>query len=509
MIIITCLSGIIFAIPSIVGKDYQDNLPQWFPKRTINLGLDLRGGSHLLLEVDFKNYLKEQIELLKELIRKEIRSEKLAYQKLEVSNNSIIFIIKDASEIEKAKKILQKYKHDMKVDISGSAVRLYYSDEHLSNLKDKVLEQSIEIIRRRVDETGTKEPSIQKQGTDYILLQVPGLQDPKHLKNLLGQTAKLTFHLLNTEASVTNGQIPLGSMLVNGEIDKSGKQTKYLVEKKAVLSGDLLVDAKANINDRSAVVEFSFNTLGAKRFAEITTQNVGKPLAIILDNKVISAPQINEPIVGGSGIIKGNFSAKTANDLALLLRAGALPAPLKVVEERTVGPSLGSDSIEAGKKASIIGIIAVMVFMLLTYAIFGMFANIALVFNMLFIITILSFIGATLTMPGIAGIILTMGMAVDANVLIFERIREEARLGLSLKATIERGFKNAFSTILDSNLTTIFAALLLYLFGSGAVKGFAVTLIIGILASMFSAIILTKLMIYCWLKLCKPKRISI
>lgn len=506
LIMLVCLASIVFSLPTLLGNISES---KFLPSQKINLGLDLRGGSHLLLEVDFYQYFDEQLEILKDLIRKELRKDKIAIEGIKIIDKKIIFSLLEDYELKKIENSIRRVSSDVDINSQNNQIEIYYTSKSLNVLKDRLSSQSIEIIRRRVDNSGTKEPSIQKQGENYILLQLPGLNDPAHLKEILGQTAKLSFHLVNHDSYLNEGRIPSGSKLLHGE-DHNGKKIQYLIYKKPILTGEMLTDAQGRFNETNMpVVSFNFNNIGAKIFADITRKNTGKALAIVLDNKVISAPYIDEPIIAGSGIIKGHFTVQSANNLALLLRAGALPAPIKIIEERTIGPSLGTDSIIAGKKAGLIGMIAVMVFMILTYRSFGFFANIALIFNMFFIVAILSCLQATLTLPGIAGIILTMGMAVDANVLIFERMREEAKNGLSAKATIERGFKNAFATIIDSNLTTIFAALLLYIFGAGAIRGFAITLIIGITSSMFSAITLTKYMIYLWLKIKKPKEIVI
>jgi preprotein translocase subunit SecD len=497
LILSVCFFGVVFALPNIT----DNKLLRYITNKSVNLGLDLKGGSHLLLEVGVEEYLSEQLDVLKDLIRKELRNNKIGYYGLKVIDKKINLSLRDIDQANQAKKIIQVLSTDLVISESDKILFVNYDTQFLKKLSDSVVNQSIEIIRRRVDETGTKEPSIQRQGEKYILLQVPGLENPDHLKSLLGKTAKLSFHLVSEQSADSSLK---DKIFINDE--NSGRE--YVLYKKAIITGDMLNDAQATFNDKSqAVVSFKFNTIGAKKFADATRENVGKLIAIVLDNSVISAAVINEPILGGSGIISGNFTVKSANDLALLLRAGALPAPLKVIEERVVGPSLGRDSIESGKVAAIISMVAITVFMFLTYGIFGIFANIALVFNMVFIIAALSLLQATLTLPGIAGIILTMGMAVDANVLIFERIREEAKLKLSVFATIEKGFKHAFATIFDSNITTIIAAGLLYIFGSGTIKGFAVTLIIGIIISLFSAITLTRLMLVTWVKYKRPKHI--
>ena len=504
LIFITCVLGVAFATPNFLSQKTLELLPSWLPSQNMNLGLDLRGGSHLLLEVDFDSYQKESMVNLQDSVRAELRQAKIGYINLRSSENSVYFSIRDKEYLNDAIKIFKK-NSDLVIVQDDNKITLQYSPEYLENIRQKLIEQSIEIIRRRVDETGTKEPIIQKQGINNVLLQVPGLDDPEHLKKLLGQTAKMSFHLVNSNITSYN-HIPIDTMLLDTETDSSGKAHKIPVFKKSVLNGDLLKNAMVSFDQYSKpVVAFEFNSLGAKLFAEVTSKNIGKQLAIVLDNKVICAPVISVPILGGSGNITGGYTTSTANDLALLLRAGALPAPLKVVEERTVGPSLGAVSIEAGKVAALISVLSVMLFMLIVYGMFGVFANIALIFNLIFLVALLSILQATLTLPGIAGIVLTMGMSVDANVLIFERIYEESKNGLGAFSALDRGFKQAFNTILDSNLTTILVGIFLYSFGSGAVRGFAVTLVLGIATSMFCAITLTRLMASKWLDKFRPK----
>lgn len=370
------------------------------------------------------------------------------------------------------------------------------------------MQQSIEIVRRRIDELGTTEPVIQQQGTDRILVQVPGLDDPQRLKELLGQTAKMNFRLVSNAMS---GQQALASRTV-----PSGTEILYtadeprapvLVERRIMVGGDRLVDAQPGFDQRNGqpVVNFRFDSSGARQFGEVTRNNVGRPFAIVLDDKVISAPRINEPIMGGSGQISGSFTVQAANDLAILLRAGALPAPLNVLEERTVGPGLGADSIRAGEIAAVIGSVAVVVFMIASYGFFGLLANIALFLNVAMIFAALSILQATLTLPGIAGIVLTIGMAVDANVLIYERIREEIAAGKGPIPAIEAGYNRALSSILDANITTLISAAILFQMGSGPVRGFAVTLGIGIITSVFTAFTVNRLMVSVWLRRRRPK----
>jgi preprotein translocase subunit SecD len=486
-----------------------EDFPDWFPKNQVNLGLDLQGGSHLLLELDYTTYRKEQLANLVDEIRSRLRSQKLGYRGLSSNAQLVRLSARNTSDVEAIRSEIRAIDSDYIIDVDAiGGFSVQFSENQWNQMKQRVQEQTLEIISRRVNETGTKEPIIQMQGRERILLQVPGLDDPEKLKDLLGQTAKMTFHLLDESVSASQlqaGRAGFGTRILRG--DEDGEP--YAVRMKIELSGDLLDNATATFDQGRPAVAFSFNTIGARKFGNITRKNVGKPFAIVLDNKVLTAPVIQSPITGGNGIITGNFTVEEANNLALLLRAGALPVPLEVVEERTVGPSLGADSIAAGKYAAMIAITAVIVFMFVSYGLFGIFANLALVMNTIIILATLSLFQATLTLPGIAGIVLTVGMAVDANVLIFERIREEIRVGKTPFAAIDTGFKVAFNTILDSNLTTIIAAFILFHFGTGTIKGFAVTLIIGILSSMFSAIMLTRFMVVTWLKRTRPQVIPI
>ncbi len=512
-IIAICLWGVWLAVPNILSEQTRENFPSLLPRNSMNLGLDLRGGSYLLLEVDFKAYLKEQLQDLVDETRAKLRKERIGYRALAAVNSGATFQLRNADEKGRVEEIFQDMYQDAQLEISESGnVSIQYRDDYIENLKVSVVEQSIEIVRRRVDETGTREPIIQRQGDTRILLQVPGLENPERLKELLGRTAKMTFHLMDEANPYPAREVtpPRGTMLLHGNRENPDDyQGYFLIKRQVMLSGDLLVDARPSFQNGQPVVSFRFNNQGGRKFAQVTRENVGKPFAIVLDGIVLTAPNINEPIPGGQGIISGNFTTQQTQDLSLLLRAGALPAPLKILEERTVGPSLGKDSIEAGKMAALAGVVLVVVLMLLFYGLFGVFSNIALAFNLVFVVGFLSLFQATLTLPGIAGMVLTMGMAVDANVLIFERIKEETRHGKTPFAAIDNGFSMAFKTIFDSNITTIMATLLLYIYGSGPVKGFAVTLSIGIICSMFSAILLTRMFIVLWLKRTKPKTLPI
>lgn len=519
LILATCLIGIIFAVPTFLSEEALDSMPGWFPRERINLGLDLQGGSHLLLEVDLKSAFKDQLGFVVEDVRKTLRREKLGYLNLRVKGDAVVFTLRNPSEASRVLSVLKKM--DRRLEITqgeGAEISLKFKEEAIQEAQKNILSQSIEIVNRRINEIGTREPNIQRQGDDRIIVQLPGLKDPSRVKRLLGETAKMTFRLLHPEhysASSLQGSTPAGAQILpNDEKRKnvaSGGPDAFVVLKRILLSGEHLIDARVNINNQTNAPEvaFTLSTQGGRKFAEITQKNVGRHLAIVLDGKVISAPRINGPIPGGSGVITGQFSVQEANDLALLMRAGALPAPLTVIEERTVGPDLGADSIEAGKSATIYALLLVLGFMVLIYLLFGLFANLALIFNLILLVAALSVTGSTLTLPGIAGIALTMGMAVDANVLIFERIREEIRLGRKIISAIDAGYKRAMATILDSNITTLIGAGALYFFGSGPIKGFGVTLAFGIVISMFTAISLTRLLVVGWLKATKPKTLPI
>lgn len=517
VVLLTILFFAVAALPNLLSPESREKLPSWLPNKTVNLGLDLRGGSHLLLQMDFDAYLRDHMTNMRDALRNELRKQRIGYRDLRVSKNAITFSLREDT-LPKDVSLSNIYRNvdpSLSVEEEGGKTTLSYSERAQREMQVKLLQQSIEIIGRRVDETGTKEPIIQRQGTDRIVVQVPGLDDPAMLKALLGKTAKMTFHLVNedvTPAQLASGVPPAGTRFVNGDEGAHkdmGYAPRYPIYSEVALSGELLTGSSASFSEGQPVVSFQFNALGARKFGEITQKNIGRRFAVVLDNQVITAPVIRSAILGGSGIIEGNFTTASANQLAILLRAGALPAPLDIIEERSVGPSLGQDSIDAGTKAAVIGTVLVVLFMLVFYGLFGFFATIALMANIVIILGVLSLLQATLTLPGIAGIVLTTGMAVDANVLIYERIRDEIRNGKSVIASIEHGFKNAFTTIFDSNITTLIAAALLFIFGAGTVKGFAVTLAIGILASMFTAVLFTRLLVIQWVRVAKPKHIPI
>ncbi len=520
LIFALCTLGMVLAAPNLFSKQQLAGFPGWVPKSTLNLGLDLRGGSHLLLEVDLRAAFKERLADLVQGIRAELRSERIGYSRIGATGEQALVVIRDPDKkarrgrdgqtnIERASRRLRQLEPGTEVDVSGARITINYTVDARRRRDNQVLQQSIEIVRRRVDEFGTTEPSIQRQGAERILVQVPGMDDPERLKKVLGQTAKMTFHLLDERFGIgapLPTVAPPGSFFAKQRPDKRQERRgdapslSYFLTKRVVVSGEHLVDSQPSFDTGRPVVSFRFNTIGARKFGRVTQENVGKPFAILLDKEVISAPVIQGPILGGSGIITGGFTVQETQDLSLLLRAGALPAPMTILEERTVGPDLGADSIAAGQIACIIGFVLVLIFMAMAYGIFGVFANIALMLNMTLLLGGLSLLQATLTLPGIAGIVLTIGMAVDANVLIFERIREEVSSGRTPLSSVDAGYRRALTTIVDANLTTLIAAIILFEFGSGPVKGFAVTLSIGLVTSMFTAIMVTRLIVVTYLR---------
>lgn len=508
-ICIVCSLGLLFSIPSFLDQATFSKLPE-FLKHTINLGLELKGGAHLQLEVDLKSAEKEYLQNLIDDVRANLRKENIGYIGLGFNPkaSTLEFKLRSVPDFDKVKKIIKSIDSMLSIELLNDAVSLKLDEEHLKEKNKKLLEQSIEVIRRRVDENGTKEPTIQRQGEDRIILQLPGAQNPSEIKALIGKTAKMTFHFVDDTAKRIQAQSkdfvvkeasPIGSTYMP-YVHRSGHVEFMAVKDQVMLGGEHLVDAQIAYDRNSMpAVSLKFNSVGTKKFAQMSS-NVGKIFAVILDGEIITAPVFNEPIRDGSGQITGGFSVKEAHDLSLLLRAGALPAPLKVIEERTIGPSLGLDSIHHGQIATIIAFSFVCVFMLLAYKTFGIFADIALFFNLTLLFAGLAVLNATLTLPGIAGIALTIGMAVDANVLIYERIKEELRLGAKPVVAIQAGYKRAVTTILDSNVTTLIGACVLFEFGTGPIKGFAVTLALGILISLFTALSLTRLLIAKWLK---------
>ncbi len=522
-IILTALIVCLCAVPNFFPEATVKTWPAWAQRRLV-LGLDLQGGSYLLLEVDSNYVKKERLDAVRDDVRRTLRDAKIGYTGLVSRGDSVEVRITKDTEVPTAVSKLRDLSQPLGgllgssgqrslevTDAGGGLIRLTIPEAAITERIRQTIEQSIQIVERRVNELGTVEPVIQRQGTDRILVQVPGLQDPTQLKNLLGKTAKMEFRMVDTTVSpeqALQGRVPPDSEVLQSA---SSPNQPYVVKKQVLVSGGDLSDAQTGFDQRTnePIVTFRFNSAGSRKFAQATTENVGQPFAIVLDNKVISAPVIREPITGGSGQISGNFTVQSANELAILLRAGALPAPLTVIEERTVGPGLGADSIAKGELASYVGSILVIVFMLVTYRLFGVFANIAVAVNVAMIFGVLSLLNATLTLPGIAGIVLTVGIAVDSNVLIYERIREELRGGRNAISAIDAGFKRALATILDSNITTFIAAAVLFYIGTGPVRGFAVTLGVGIITTVFTAFTLTRLIVAWWVRWKRPHSVPI
>ncbi len=485
--------GLVYAFPNVSSQDYSADLPDFAPGHKLNLGLDLQGGAHLLLQVESGKVIEERLQSLAEEVRGILRTQRLRFANLESSATQVRFSLRKAEDADEILPLLRNLDAGIDVVREGLDFRLSYNEESILESRNTAVEQSLEIIRRRVDAFGTTEPLIQRQGADRIIVQVPGEKNPERLKNTIGKTARLSFHLTDRRFQVGReapSSVPPGSQVLPF---RDGGFA--VVERLARVGGDSLTDSGTAFQDNQPVVSFRFDTIGARKFGQVTQDNVGRNLAIILDGEVISAPNIREPILGGSGVISGGFSVAETQDLAILLSAGALPAPITVLEERSVGAGLGQDSVNAGKLAALIALIAVMILVAAYYGLYGIFACFALLLNLMLIVGILSALQATLTLPGIAGIILTVGMAVDANVLIFERIREEHLRGRKAVEAIQEGYKRAIATIADSNLTTLIAAALLFGFGSGPIKGFAVTLSVGIATSLFTAIMVVRFII--------------
>lgn len=504
--------GIVFAAPNFMPKATYNALPEsvraWL--KPVTLGLDLQGGSYLLMEVDTKDLLKEKLTSLADVTRSALRADKIRFSGLNVADGAMSVKILNAAQVNQARDVIRKQDNiPLSVEAKDGVLNVSYTDEAVAQMKKQAVSQSLEIVRRRIDELGTKEPVIQQQGDDRIVIQLPGVQDPSEIKALMGKTAKMTFHLVDEETSpqmAQMGKISPDAMMLTGD------ETGYIVLKRAVVvGGDQLQDARGTYDEQGRpAVSFEFKALGAKKFGNATRENVNRRLAIVLDGKVISAPVINTPITGGKGIITGNFTVQSANDLALMLRSGALPAPLIVAEERVVGPGLGEDSIRSGTLACVIGLAFVFIFMVVVYGFFGIIADLTLLANGILLLAVLSLLGATLTLPGLAGIALTIAMAVDANILIFERMKEEMMLGITRPAEVmKRGFAGSFSAIFDGQLTTLFAALFLFMLGSGPVRGFGVTLGLGLATTMFAAIFINKLLLMAWVAVKKPTKINL
>src|SRR3954469_8727944 len=522
--LLTALFVCLFAVPNFFSDATIKRLPAW-AQRHVVLGLDLQGGSHILLEVDSNYVRKEKAESLRDDVRNVLRSNRLQFTGLTIRGLTVEVRIREESDFATALSKLRELAQPLGgllsatgqrsvevVDAGNRVIQLTISQPAITERVRQVVEQAIQIVERRINEIGTVEPLIQRQGVDRILVQVPGVGDPTRILELLGRTAKLTFRLVDTTVSpeqAQQGRVPPDSELLYGT-QKEGRPA-YVIEKREMVTGADLTDAQPGFDQRTSepIVSFKFNINGARRFAQVTQENVGRPFAIVLDNEVISAPVIREPILGGSGQISGSFTIEQANDLSVLLRAGALPAKLTPIEQRVVGAGLGQDSIQNGKRASYLGAALVVISMLLIYGKFGLVANVAVAINVAMIFGVLSLINATLTLPGIIGIVLTIGIAVDSNVLIYERIREEVRHGRTAIAAIDAGFTRALATILDSNITTFIAAAVLFFIGTGPVRGFAVTLGIGIITTVFTAFTLTRLIVSYWVRWQRPQHVPI
>lgn len=515
LVSLTLVFGVVFAIPTFLPEPVFNRLPG-FLQAKVNLGLDLSGGSHILLEANPADVAKQRLENMEEQVRTELRrgDTKIAIGDISRRDGKLSFMVRSPTQVDAAVERVRPLtqgagltgQRDFNVEVvDGSTVVITPTQAGLDNAVDQAMDVAKEVIDRRINEMGTREPTIIRQGSNRIVVQVPGLQDPTALKNLLGQTAKLEFKLVDTTANpaeVAQGRAPIGSEVL--PYPENPTRVPYIaVKRQTMVSGDELTDAQQGYDQQQAnqpVVNIRFNGTGGRKFARVTTENVNKPFAIILDGKVLSAPNINEPILGGSAQISGNFTVESANQLAIALRSGKLPVALTVVEERTVGPDLGADSIRKGVIACAIGTAAVLLFMIITYGRFGVYADLALVANIVLIVAGMAIINATLTLPGIAGFVLTIGAAVDANVLINERIREEQRRGRPILQTIETGYREASHAIFDANVTNVIAAALMFYFGSGPIKGFAVVLTIGIFTSVFTAVTVSRMMVSFWLR---------
>ena len=523
------LLGVLLCLPNLFPRSA---LPSW-AQRQISLGLDLRGGSYLLLEVDTAAVARERLEGLADAARTRLRQGNIGYLNLGSDQNArrMSFRVRDPAQAEAAVAAIRELAIALPAgtgpaaglggatvpDIEVSAapdgtVSAVLTEAGLRAKASGAVEQSVEIVRRRVDETGVAEALVARQGAGRIIVQLPGVEDPNRIKDLLGRTARMTFHLLDESANPQSPTPPPGVQFLSGErVGAQGGTERYAVRRRVEVDGANLTDARAGQDSRTGewVVNFTFDSLGTRRFADITRANTGRPFAIVLDDRVITAPVIREPITGGRGQISGSFTARTANDVAVLLRAGALPAPLTVVEERTVGPELGADAIRAGLLSLLVGASFVFLYMGLAYGLLGWFANVALLFNLVLMGAVLSLLQASMTLPGIAGIVLTLGTALDANILINERVREETRAGRAPASALEAGFTKASGTIMDSNLTNLIAMACLYAFGSGPIKGFAVTVAIGTIVQMWTATTLVRLMVSWWYRARRPRTLPV
>jgi protein-export membrane protein SecD len=538
--------AVLFALPNVLPASVLDHLPNWYQQSRINLGLDLRGGAHFLLEADLRSVLTERLTNLSDSVRAELRKQQVGFKDVNVeAGRAVVVTLRDEEQRAKALEAIRAVDPSLSVSGSGDTIRIAYSDQDLFRRKKEVIDQSIEILRRRVDETGTIEPTIVRQGDDRILLQMPGIKDTTDLKRKINQTAKLTFHLVNEDVAASGQSAPAtlppttflvptreGMQQLRATSPKAWDEIQNAnpklspeqicrrfqpqclpVFKRVVVGGEDLDDAKATFEQQQGgrpIISFTFNAAGGRAFCAATRANVNKRLAIQLDNEIISAPVVQSPICGGSGIITGSFTTQQTQEQALLLRSGALPATLSIIEERTVGADLGADAIQSGTTAALVGTALVILFMLAIYGpLFGGFASLAMMVNMLLVFAGMSILGASLTLPGIAGLVLTVGMSVDSNVLIYERVREEKENGRSPFSALATGYERALTAVIDSNLTALIAGVLLFGFGSGPIRGFATSLTLGLLTHLFTATIFTRMLLSTWVRWRRPTELPI
>jgi preprotein translocase subunit SecD len=538
--------AVLFALPNLLPAGVLDHLPGWYQQSRINLGLDLRGGAHFLLEADLRSVLTERLTNLSDSVRGELRKQQVGFKDVTVEpGRAVVVTLRDEAQRAKALEAIRNVDPALAATGNGDTIRLTYSDQDLFRRKKEVIDQSIEILRRRVDETGTIEPTIVRQGDDRILLQVPGIKDTTDLKRKINQTAKLTFHLINEDVAATGQNLPAtlpptttlvptreGMQALRATNPKAWEEIQNAnpklspeqicrrfqppclpVLKRVVVGGEDLDDAKATFEQQQGgrpIISFTFNSAGGRAFCAATRANIQKRLAIQLDNEIISAPVVQSAICGGSGIITGTFTTQQTQEQALLLRSGALPATLSIIEERTVGADLGADAIQSGTTAALVGTVLVILFMLAIYGpVFGGFASLAMLVNMLLVFAGMSILGASLTLPGIAGLVLTVGMSVDSNVLIYERVREEKANGRSPFSALATGYERALTAVIDSNLTALIAGVLLFGFGSGPIRGFATSLTLGLLTHLFTATIFTRMLLATWVRWRRPTELPI
>jgi preprotein translocase subunit SecD len=518
LVTLTLVVGVYYAIPSFLPERVAQQMPGFLAPQ-VNLGLDLAGGSHLLLEADTSGVARQRLENMEDVLRRELRTGGIQFGDMSTSEGQLSFQVRPAGQADEAVRIARTATQpaafgastEWTVSAEGDRITLAPTDAGLATAVNDAMETARDVIDRRINALGTLEPTIIRQGSDRIVVQVPGLEDPEALKQLIGRTARLEFKLVDltvTPEQLQSGRGPIGSQVL--AYPEGGEGARIAVQRRAIITGDQIADARQGFDqqDGRPVVNITFDGTGSRRFARVTQENVGRPFAIILDNAVISAPNINEPIIGGQAQISGNFTVESANALAISLRSGRLPVELTVVEERTVGPDLGADSIRSGAIAMAIGSVLVLIFMFMTYGRFGLYADTAIVLNVALILGIMAIMNATLTLPGIAGFVLTVGAAVDANVIINERIREEQRRGRNVIQAIEHGYKEAQSAIFDANITNVIAGILLFYFGSGPVRGFAIVMMIGIVTSVFTAVTVTRMFVSLWLRK-RPKELVI